>query len=214
MLPDFVLILLDQVLLFTIIFAPITFCVIYFVSKGWKKNYQKKHLLGYCTLCKGPAQSVPTSGVCDACYEADELAKYKSLGDVWFKINRENAISTHSVTVAVHPLDLMQCFIHTSKIGQRILNVADERKDDIYEVTKDRIQLTPSKPTILTYRKLIIIKDQAVKQAVKVEFTPPTINNRYWLTTYTRYHNGLEVEPEQQDRLKCGQKAMLVFEDN
>ena len=212
MLPDFVLILLDQVLIFTIIFALITFCIMYFVSKRWRKDYQKEHSFGVCTLCNGTVQSVPTSGVCDACYEADELAKYKSLGDAWFKINRDNAISTNSVTVAVHPLDLMRCFIHTSKIGKRETNY--ERRADMYDVTRDRIQLTTTMHTILIYKKLIIMKDQAVKQAVKIEFTPPTLDNRYWLMTSTRYQNGLQAEPEQHRDLKCGQKAMLVFEDN
>ena len=85
MLPDFVLILLDQVLIFTIIFALITFCIMYFVSKRWRKDYQKEYLFGDCISCHGPVQLASTSRVCDACYEADELAKYKSLGNAVFE---------------------------------------------------------------------------------------------------------------------------------
>ena len=73
--------------------------------------------------------------------------------------------TTQSITVQVHPFDLMRCFIHTSKIGKRGTNY--ERRADMYDVIRDRIQLTTTMPTILIYKKIDYYKGPICKAGSK-----------------------------------------------
>ena len=57
------------------IFAVITFCIMYFVSKRWRKDYRKNHEF-LCTQCHEHIPSIRDPNTCDSCDELELLKEY------------------------------------------------------------------------------------------------------------------------------------------